>query len=122
MLQSPAKTAQGGTPSSLSHRVPKSSIAINADLPRPFPLERLLAILRGIHPSGVRKRPLADQVYPELSTLEKLRLVVPASGGPGAGMADVGERWRVNVDREWVGDVASRFGIHLDEWAVDDGG
>ena len=119
MMQSPSKHGHSGITS--SHRVLKSSISINADLPRPFPLERLLAIFRAIHPAGVKKRPLADQVYAELATLEKLRLVVPASGGPGAGLADTGERWRVNVDKDWVGSVGSRFGIRLDEWVVDDG-
>lgn len=65
---------------------------------------------------------MADQIYQELATLEKLRLVVPASGGPGGGMADAGERWRVNVGREWVSGVALRFGLQLSEWTVDGGG
>ena len=87
------------------------------NIPRPFSLERLLAIVRAIHPHGVpNQRSIADRVYCHLAELERLRLVVPASGG--AASYDDEEKWRVNVSREWVEDVARQWGIGLSEFEV----
>lgn len=95
---------------------------------RPFPLERLLAIYHAIDPNPpanpIRTGAVADQIYTELATLRRLRLVVPASGhhigtasmGSGNTSADMGEKWCVNVSGDWVGELAKGIGVEVAEW------
>ncbi|KAJ5267616.1 hypothetical protein N7478_010424 [Penicillium angulare] len=95
---------------------------------RPFPLERLLAIYHAIDPNPpanpIRTGAVADQIYAELATLRRLRLVVPASGhhgGLGSGStgntsADAGEKWCVNVSGDWIGELAKGIGVEVGEW------
>ncbi|EXJ92259.1 hypothetical protein A1O3_00809 [Capronia epimyces CBS 606.96] len=117
----------------------KSLFAANAGLgvARPFTLERLVAILRAVHPHGIPNRPghgVSDRVYRELGELEKLRLVVRASGpsfsggsatlgssSTSAGGGDDGseERWRVNVSRDWVVDMGKVWGMGISEYEID---
>ncbi|KAJ5493391.1 hypothetical protein N7539_002137 [Penicillium diatomitis] len=94
---------------------------------RPFPLERLLAIYHAVDPNPpenpINTPAVADQIYAELATLRRLRLVVPASGhvgfastGPGNTSADAGEKWCVNVSGDWIGELAKGIGVEVGEW------
>lgn len=95
---------------------------------RPFPLERLLAIYHAVDPNPpanpIRTGAVADQIYAELATLRRLRLVVPASGhhvgtasmGSGNTSADAGEKWCVNLSGEWIGELAKGIGVEVGEW------
>lgn len=92
---------------------------------RSFPLERLLAIYHAVDPNPpanpIRTCAVADQIYAELATLRRLRLVVPASGGvasTGSGntSADAGEKWCVNVSGDWVGELAKGIGVEVGDW------
>ena len=95
---------------------------------RPFPLERLLAIYHAIDPNPpanpIRTGAVADQIYAELATLRRLRLIVPASGhhvgfantSSGNTSADAGEKWGVNVSGDWIGELAKGIGVEVGEW------
>jgi origin recognition complex subunit 5 len=94
---------------------------------RPFPLERLLAIYHAVDPNPpenpIHTAAVADQIYAELATLRRLRLVVPASGhvgfastGSGNTSADAGEKWCVNVSGDWIGELAKGIGVEVGEW------
>ncbi|KAJ5103875.1 hypothetical protein N7532_004404 [Penicillium argentinense] len=94
---------------------------------RPFPLERLLAIYHAVDPNPpanpIHTPAVADQIYAELATLRRLRLVVPASGnhggtsmGSGNTSADAGEKWCVNVSGDWIGELAKGIGVEVGEW------
>ena len=103
----------------------KSVFAANATagIPRPFALERLVAIIRAIHPHGIpANRSVSDRVYRELGELEKLRLVIRI-WGPGtsttSGEDVTDERWRVNVGREWVVRMGQLWGIGVSEYEID---
>ncbi len=91
---------------------------------RPFPLERLLAIYHAVDPNPpenpINTPAVADQIYAELATLRRLRLVVPASGHVGFTSAntsaDAGEKWCVNVSGDWIGELAKGIGVEVGEW------
>ncbi|OQE28862.1 hypothetical protein PENSTE_c003G00597 [Penicillium steckii] len=94
---------------------------------RPFPLERLLAVYHAVDPNPpanpIHTPAVADQIYAELATLRRLRLVVPASGshggatmGSGNTSADAGEKWCVNVSGDWIGELAKGIGVEVGEW------
>ncbi|PYH99964.1 hypothetical protein BO71DRAFT_312972 [Aspergillus ellipticus CBS 707.79] len=101
---------------------------------RPFPLERLVAIYHAIDPNPpanpIRLAAVSDAIYAELATLRRLRLVVPAAGresssrtGLGSGglssgntTSDTGEKWRVNVSGDWIGELAKTVGVEVGEW------
>ena len=89
---------------------------------RPFGLERLIAIVRAIHPQGVpNKLSVGDKVYRHLAELQRLRLVVPAMAGAGIGSMggyDEDEKWRVNVSREWVEDLAAKWNFGFGEYEM----
>ncbi|ERF76645.1 hypothetical protein EPUS_04465 [Endocarpon pusillum Z07020] len=103
----------------------RAGLEMNLNLARPFTLERLVALFRAIHPRGVHgKRSVTDRVGREIAELERLRLIVPAAeGGAGAGSgggvgtrALVGDeagaeekRWRVNVPRAFVEELAAHY-------------
>ena len=97
----------------------KSGLEMNLNLPRSFTLERLIAILRAVHPAGVgRGRSVVDRVAREVAELERLRLVVSTDGAGASGgfgtraLDDVGgeeRRWRVNVPRGFVEDLGGRY-------------
>ena len=79
------------------------------NIPRPFPLDRLAAIVRSIHPAGVPpNRSIVDRISHCLVELERLRLVIAVGhyhvdgGGVGGNDDDVGRRWRINVSRDFV--------------------
>lgn len=127
-----ATTTAGGPPAGTNTGPPGTATILAA---RPFPVERLIAIYRAIDPNPpanpIRAAAVADAVYAELATLRRLRLVVPAStgtgtGGGGAGMgfgggggnvtADAGEKWCVNVSREWIEEMAKGIGVEVGDW------
>ncbi|KAJ5386273.1 hypothetical protein N7509_008814 [Penicillium cosmopolitanum] len=94
---------------------------------RPFPLERLLAVYHAVDPNPpanpIHTPAVSDQIYAELATLRRLRLVVPASGhhggatmGSGNTSADAGEKWCVNVSGDWIGELAKGIGVEVGEW------
>jgi origin recognition complex subunit 5 len=121
LFQSPSSkefpASAGTTPT--KPRALSSTLDLKLNIPRPFTLERLLAIVRAIHPHGVPNRKgIADRVYCHLAELERLRLVVPASGGGATASYDDEEKWRVNVSREWIEDIAQKWGIGLAEFEV----
>lgn len=75
---------------------------------RPFPLERVVAILRAVHPEGIRsRRGVSDSVYRGVSELERLGLVVCVDDGEGEGES----LWRVKVSRGWVEQQGERIGL-----------
>lgn len=105
----------------------KSIFSANANLgiPRPFTLERLVAIVRIVHPHGIPSgsgRGVSDRIYRELGELEKLRLVVRASGSSSLlaiGEDTMDEKWRVNVGRDWVVDMGKSWGMQVSEYEID---
>ncbi|KAF7503787.1 hypothetical protein GJ744_003279 [Endocarpon pusillum] len=115
----------GGTPKKRARLgAGRAGLEMNLNLARPFTLERLVAVFRAIHPHGVPgKRSVADRVGRELAELERLRLIVPAAEGGAAGgggglgtRALVGDeagaeekRWRVNVPRAFVEELAGHY-------------
>jgi len=93
-----------------------------SSIAKPFPLERLIAILRAIHPDGIKNgKTIADRVYIELGELERLRLVARADQGGknrGSGEDVMEEKWRCVVGREWVVEAGRRFGVGIEGWEV----
>ncbi|KAI1945968.1 hypothetical protein LOZ12_004791 [Ophidiomyces ophidiicola] len=98
--------------------------------PRPFPLERLLAIYHAIDPNRPLNSvpPAADTLAPNIATLQRLRLLIPASSAAAAsGSAiDGGEKWCLNlnvtvsssssVNEEWIVEMARSIGVDIDEY------
>lgn len=74
---------------------------------RPFALERVVAILRAVHPEGVKgRRGVVDRVYRGVGELVRLGLVRGVEGG------EEGERlWRVDIRRGWVDGLVERVGL-----------
>ncbi|OAX78962.1 hypothetical protein ACJ72_06725 [Emergomyces africanus] len=120
------------TKSALSSALASSSTSGNTGAnfinPRPFPLERLLAIYRAIDPNpdttgATTNKPIADTVYPELATLQRLRLLVPATSTVGA---DGTEKWCLNASvavssnstgpSEWIAEMARGIGVEVGEY------
>ena len=82
---------------------------------RAFPLERLIAVLRAVHPEGVKgRRGVSDRVYRGLAELERLGLVRCVDEEEGESL------WRVNVGRGWVEGLADRvgLGVRIGEYEV----
>ncbi|KAK3177653.1 hypothetical protein Dsin_032850 [Dipteronia sinensis] len=110
-------------------KTPKSTRLLlekTSNIPRPFTLERVIAILRTIHPDGLpRTKGAADKVYVELAELERLRLVVRCTGSyadSGARGGDDGileEKWRINVGKDFVTGIGRHYGIGLEGWEID---
>lgn len=89
-----------------------------SNIARAFGLERVIAILRAIHPDGIEGRGVADRVYVELGELERLRLVVRAEKSRGD--ADImEEKWKCIVGRDWVVEAGKKWGIGLEGWEVE---
>lgn len=106
LFQSPTKQG-GAAPTSNSTAMANSVAVLHKNVVRSFSLDRLVSIVRAIHPRGVpRRRHLADKVESELAELVRLRLVDSAVGDWGAD-----ERLAVNVSKVWVEDVAHRCDI-----------
>ena len=124
-FKSPSKQTAFGTPSKegtgtgefkMAART-KNVFDLKFGAPKSFSLERLLAILRAIHPDGIAKQKgIADKVYKEMVELERLRLVAMVDDEEIEG----GGRWRVNVSREWVVQIASRHGLSVSEWEIEE--
>lgn len=85
--------------------------------PSPFPLDRLLAILRAILPRP--PAPGGADVLARLATLSALRLVVRAGAGAGDVLDAAAARWRVNVGWEYVVGVARGVGFEVGEFLVE---
>ena len=124
-FRSPSKSSALGTPSKegtgtgelkMAART-KNVFDLKFGAPKSFSLERLLAVLRAIHPDGVaRQKGAADRAYKEMGELERLRLVVMV----GDDEIEGGGRWRVNVGREWVVKIASRHSLSVSEWEIEE--
>ena len=123
-----SKSAGTATAEGKSAKIGKSIWSLQAKIPHPFPLDRLFAIYRAIHPQGVstvgtsrRHQPVADNLMNGLVELARLRLVVPvvtgssSSAGTGDGMVGdggaAGGKWRVNVRREFVEERCKEWNI-----------
>ncbi|RMZ91328.1 hypothetical protein DV736_g1416, partial [Chaetothyriales sp. CBS 134916] len=82
--------------------------------PKAFTMERLLAIVRAIHPDGVaRTKGVSDRIYREMGELQRLKLVSRVDD-------DRGGRWRINVCREWVVSIAQAHGLTVAEWEMEE--
>jgi origin recognition complex subunit 5 len=74
--------------------------------------------------------PIADLIYPEVATLQRLRLLVPASSAAAAtrGAIDGGEKWCLNVDvavgsglshnGEWMIEMGKSIGVDIEEYVA----
>ena len=114
LLQSPSKVNpnQSNTPSVSVNKT--SAVAVlYRNTHRSFTVDRLVAIVRAIHPHGVsRRKGVADKVVAELAELARLRLVAVSGGGGDD------EKWMVNVHRGWVEDMAAKWGIEWKDYEV----
>lgn len=103
-----------------------------SSIARPFPLERLLAIIRAIHPHALpNSKPTADRIYTALAELERLRLVVRVNSArervgeirraTGTSRVEelMEEKWRCGVSREFVVGVSREWGLSLDGWEIE---
>lgn len=92
-----------------------SSVAVlHKNLVRSFSLDRLVSIVRAIHPHGVpHRRTLADKVASELAELVRLKLVTLIAGDWAAD-----ERLTVNVSKGWVDDVAHHWNIDWKDFQI----
>ena len=129
----PSKSSKKAGQTSLS-TIPKSrggGLTAGILTPKPFTIERLLAIYHAIDPNpplnNNKSLPFADAVYPELATLQRLRLLVPASSSATTGGAlENAEKWCLNVNvtvgsgasssGEWIVDLARDAGVDIDEY------
>ncbi|RMZ79772.1 hypothetical protein DV738_g3206, partial [Chaetothyriales sp. CBS 135597] len=92
----------------------KNVFDVKFGAPKPFAMERLLAIVRAIHPDGVaRTKGVSDRIYREMGELQRLRLVTRLDDERGG-------RWRINVGREWVVDIAQAHGLTVTEWEMEE--
>ena len=110
---------EGQTPK--KERADRSMRAIfekTSNVAKPFTLERVIAILRAIHPHGIDGRGIADRVYVELGELERLRLVVRSEKSRGD--EDImEEKWKCIVGRDWVNDAGKKWAMGLEGWEVE---
>ncbi|KAK6372616.1 hypothetical protein LTR64_004534 [Lithohypha guttulata] len=92
-----------------------------SNIARPFILERAIAILRAIHPDGIKMgKGIADRVYAELAELERLRLVVRADERGKVAVEDLlEEQWKCLVGREWVVEAGRVWGVGIEGWEVE---
>ncbi|KAK5095263.1 hypothetical protein LTS08_008162 [Lithohypha guttulata] len=92
-----------------------------SNIARPFILERAIAILRAIHPDGIKMgKGIADRVYAELAELERLRLVVRADERGKVAVEDIlEEQWKCVVGREWVVEAGRVWGVGIEGWEVE---
>lgn len=120
-------TTAAGDATPKKERADRSMRAIfekTSNIARPFALERVVAILRAIHPDGVARGRngggsggIADRVYSELAELERLRLVVRVDAPGKGGSEDIlEERWKCVVGREWVVRAGAYWGVGLEGW------
>ena len=95
----------------------RNQFSLHFGAPRSFSLERVIAILRAVHPDGIaNKRGTGDRVYREMGELERMRLVVRIDDGEEG---EAGGRWRVGVGREVVVGLCERWpGVGVEEWAL----
>lgn len=94
-----------------------------SNVARPFTLERVIAILRAIHPDGIKSgKGIADRVYSELGELERLRLVVrndPKADGKGDAEEILEQKWKCIVGREWVIEAGKNWGVSIEGFEVE---
>jgi origin recognition complex subunit 5 len=89
--------------------------------PSPFSLERLLAVLRAVHPRGAGLMQVAD-LYTQVATLTALRLLIKTGGSAGGdGGIEGGAKWRVGFGWEYVNQVGRSLGLEVGEWLVGGG-
>ncbi|KAK5096290.1 hypothetical protein LTR70_003071 [Exophiala xenobiotica] len=116
-----ASATASKTPAPKKERADRSMRAIlekTSHIARPFTLERAIAIVRAIHPDGIRDRTgIADTVYVQLGALERLRVVVRAAREEKGDIME--EQWRCVVGREWVVEAGRRWGVGIEGWEVE---
>ena len=94
---------------------PRSSLA------RPFTLDRLTAIQRVVHPTGISQtKSTSDRTARELAELERLRLVVSTSAAETRSAADGDDerKWRINVSRDVVDGLAKNWGVSFSDYEI----
>lgn len=115
---------EGATATPKKERADRSMRAIfekTSNIAKPFTLERVVAILRAIHPDGVKNgKGIADRVYVELGELERLRLVVRVDPNAKHATAEdiMEEKWKCAVGREWVVSAGKRYDLSIEGWEV----
>jgi origin recognition complex subunit 5 len=83
--------------------------------PSPFPLDRLLAIFRGLIDGTV---PQVADILAQVSTLASMRLLVRVGAVGSADVLDTGARWRVNFGWEFVRSLGREVGLEVGEYLV----
>lgn len=117
--------SEAGNATPKKERADRSMRAIfekTSNIARPFTLERVIAILRAIHPDGIKMgKGIADRVYVELGELERLRLVVRADAKAKGGEAEdiMEEKWKCVVGRDWVVEAGRRWSVGIEGWEVE---
>lgn len=111
--KSPAQTAAAATTSMTKNMLGRTRTLFDARFgaPKAFSLERVLAVLRAVHPDGFGKKGVADRVYREMGELERMRLVERVGDEDGG-------RWRVSVGRAVVEEMGKGVGVGVGEWEV----
>jgi len=90
-----------------NRKIPRNLLA-----PSPFPLDRLLAILRALLPHPMTQN--AD-IFTQIATLSSLRLLLKAST-TGTDALDPGCKWRVNCGWEYVVTLGRSVGLEMRDW------
>ena len=130
IFKSPSNTPRKNTTSDAGTSTPSGSMTKNMlgrtrtlfDLkfgaPKAFSLERVLAVMRAVHPDGFKHtRSVADRVYREMGELERLRLVERVSAEDEV---EGGGRWKIGVGREVVQGMLEGWGVKggIEEWEL----
>ena len=83
--------------------------------PSPFPLDRLLAIFRGLIDGTV---PQVADLLTQVSTLTSMRLLVRVGGAASVDVLDTGAKWRVNFGWEFVRSLGRVVNLEVGEYLV----
>jgi hypothetical protein len=82
--------------------------------PKPFTLERVISILRAVHPDGFTGRGVADRVYREMGELVRMKLVERV----GKEDDDAGGKWNVSVGKDVMQSMGKVVGVEVGDWEV----
>jgi origin recognition complex subunit 5 len=110
-----------GTPSGMTKNMlgrTRTLFDLKFGAPKGFSLERVVAILRAVHPDGFKHtRSVADRVHREMGELERLRLIERLSADD---VVEEGGRWKIAVGREVVEGMLVGWGVKggVGEWEL----